>query len=272
VSEDTTVARAKAINAAMQARREASLATSRLLHPAFRREAQEQADAAERERRAQLPSPRDVLREAHARQVEAEGEAARLGEAAERAREHRRSVAERRDRIANTIEASDHAAADRLIAELTGGAGAQLGSDLGEGSAALAAAERELAVAERASAQLEEQLAEVQGKRTIAAGDVRRAACALLLQHAAKWAERLQAMESAILAGRDDLDGLARTVTDTLRAETVRRAWPAHIGQAIHPLEPPRAARATTEGLAQWRETLAELMRDPETHHDLDGA
>jgi hypothetical protein len=272
MSEDPTAATAAAINAAMQARREAALATSRLLHPAFRQVEAEAVREADRERRAQQPPPRDVLRAAHARQVEAEGEAERLGEAAERAREHRGIVAKRRDDIARTIAAEDKAAADRLIAELTGGAGAQLASDRGEGSAALVAAERELAVAARAGAQLEEQLAEVQGKRTIAAGDVRRAACALLLQHAETQAERLQAMERAALDERDALHALTRVITDTQRAETVRRAWPAHIGQAIHPLEPPRAARATAEGLARWRETLAELMRDPETHPDLDGA
>jgi hypothetical protein len=269
LSEDSNIA---AVAASLHRRVQQSLVDNLVLTPAGRREAEARAREAERERRAQLPPPRDVLREAHARLAEAEGEAARLGEAAERASEHRRSVAERRARIANTIEAEGEAAAADLIAELTG-SDRPLASDLGDGiatSAALAAADRELAIADLAVAQLDEQLAEASRKRTAAAVAVRRAACNLLLQHAAKWAERLHSMESAILSARDGLDALSRVITDAQRAETVRPAWPARIGQAINPLEPPRAARATAELLAQWRDTLAELMRDPETRPDLD--
>jgi hypothetical protein len=268
-------ASAAAVAASLRRRSDEALKISLLLTPAGRREAEARAREAERERRAALPPPRAVLREAHTRQAEAESEVMRLGDAVDRAREHRGIIASRRDEIAQTIEAGDDAAAARLIAELTSGSGRPVDNDLGEGiavSATLTAADRELAVVDRALAQLEGQLAEVRIRRSAAAADVRRAACALLLRYAETRAERLQAMERAILEDRDALDALTRAITDAQRGETVRPIWPAQIGQAISPLEPLRAARATAEGLAYWVNALAGLTRDPEARPDLDAA
>jgi hypothetical protein len=79
----------------------------RLLVPAFRaaevQRASAAVSAAEAERRASLPPPRDVLREAHSRRGEAKAEADRLRTQLDRAKSHLADVAAARDEATRSL-------------------------------------------------------------------------------------------------------------------------------------------------------------------------
>jgi hypothetical protein len=259
-----------------------AIALNLSLHPSSRREAQIQARQAEHGRRAALPALRQVLREAHAERAAAQSEADRLTAAVDRAREHRGSVAGRRDEIAQTIAAGDDAAAARLIAELTSGSGRPVDNDLGEGiavSVALTAAERELAVADRALTQLEEQLAAAQQSLAAANRSVREAVAALLRALARTEAEAILVDADALDRRRAGLDALGIELTQLERQLGLapRAAWPQSINEALHPelRDPPRLpsrhAGTAPEQSHRWSAVRQALIEDAGAYAELDG-
>jgi hypothetical protein len=125
-------------------------AISLLTPPPHGREIEaERVRAAAATQQAPQQEPREALRLAHSQRAEAEKVSARLRQALDRAREHLAEAVEARDaaqRDLDTVEAADTA---RLIAELANGAGRVEAGGGGE-RLALAAAEHQLGIANRA--------------------------------------------------------------------------------------------------------------------------
>jgi ribosomal 50S subunit-associated protein YjgA (DUF615 family) len=79
-------------------------------------------------------------------------------------------------------------------------------------------------------------------------------------------------VEAELVAGRDDLDALARAITDLQRHDVVKPPWPGEIREAITPLGPPVPGRADEAAVRRWAELIAALTRDPDSAPELDAA
>ena len=137
---------------------------SMLLVPSYRREQQKQrAAAAEAERRAGMPEPREVLREAHRMRAEAQAEADRLHTAVERARQHHSEAFEARDAAKRQLEVVEAEHTERLLDTLSaGGSPGRVEPVAGEKRVALADAEHQVEIASRAVDKLAGDLAAAQ--------------------------------------------------------------------------------------------------------------
>jgi hypothetical protein len=136
----------------------------------------------------------------------------------------------------------------------------------------LAGLEHEVAVATRAVDTLAGELAAARKAEATTQAAVHRAVGRLLLDHAEASAERLLALEREVVAGRDELDALARAITNLQRHDVVKPVWPPQIAQAISPLEPLRPGRADEAEVRRWAELIRQLTRDPNHAPELGGA
>jgi len=199
----------------------------------------------------------------------------RLTTALARAKAHHATVAAERASLAETIDQAEAAAAKLLIDRLgRGGPGPsdEVADAAGELRVKLAGLEHEVAVATRAVDTLAGELAAARKAEATTQAAVHRAVGRLLLDHAEASAERLLALEREVVAGRDELDALARAITNLQRHDVVKPVWPPQIAQAISPLEPLRPGRADEAEVRRWAELIRQLTRDPNHAPELGGA
>jgi hypothetical protein len=166
----------------------------KLLTPSYRAEWQQRAAAAAAERQAALPPPpppRDVLREAHQARADATAEVERLQTAVERARAHLAEVTEARDAARRDLEAIETAHTAQLIDELANGQAGRIEPATGAERVALAAAEHEVTIAQRAADKLAGDVTEVETRLSTAKARVEAAICAVLLAEAQRQAEAI---------------------------------------------------------------------------------
>jgi hypothetical protein len=250
-----------------------------LLHPHWRNQAIARAEA---EAAANGLDPRAVLREAHAARAEAAAETSRLETALERARQHLAEVAAHYDDLAGAIEAEDAKATKQLLAELTEGVAGRPSPAArhdGERRVALANAESERSVAQRALDQLTADWETARKRLATAVRAVQEAAAALLLEVARREAEQIRADADALDRRRAGLDQLGIEVTNMQRQLGITpgsRPWLPVIGEALHPelrdapRLPTRFAGAAPEAQRRWSTAAKALLDDAEACLDLD--
>jgi hypothetical protein len=269
-----------AVAADLHRRVEQSRTHNLLLTPAGRREAEARAREAERERRAALPPPRQVLREAHSERAAAQSDADRLTGAAARASEHLAAIAAERGELATAIEQAEALAARQLIEDLNAGrtTGA-VPSPGGEKRIALADAEHRLNVAQRAADAVGGELAAAQQRLAAANRHVREAVAALLIEVARNEAEAILADVDALDRRRAALDQLGIEITNLQRqlGPAARAPWPQSIHEALNPelRAPPglpsRHAGAAPEAARHWADVRQALLDDAEACAELGG-
>ena len=213
---------------------------SMLLVPSYRREQQKQrAAAAEAERRAGMPEPREVLREAHRMRAEAQAEADRLHssrasapaqhhwprlfgarDAAKRASSRPSRPSDTRKAARRRCRPEDHPAGSSPVA--------------GEKRVALADAEHQVEIASRAVDKLAGDLAAAQQRLEAAARAVTGAVCAVLLSEAERQAVEILREVEALDDKRRALDGLAVEISNRQRTGgPARPVWPPQIREAL---------------------------------------
>lgn len=209
---------------------------SMLLVPSYRREQQKQrAAAAEAERRAGMPEPREVLREAHRMRAEAQAEADRLHTAVERARQHHSEAFEARDAAKRQLEVVEAEHTERLLDTLSaGGSPGRVEPVAGEKRVALADAEHQVEIASRAVDKLAGDLAAAQQRLEAATSAVTGAVCAVLLSEAERQAVEILREVEALDDKRRALDGLAVEISNRQRTGgPARPVWPPQIREAL---------------------------------------
>jgi hypothetical protein len=270
-------ASAVAVAESLRRRSQEAAAFNLILTPAGRA-------AAERERReadraALLPPPREVLRAAHAERAAAQIEADRLTAAAERASEHLAAATAERGEQATAIEQAEAIAAQQLIEQLTGGGRPPESPGTGgELRVALADADHQLVVAQRAADAVGAELDTARKRLATTNRHVREAVATLLRELARNEADAILADADALDRRRAALDALGIELTMLERQLGAARpaAWPQSISEALHPelRDPPRLpsrhAGTAPEQCRHWAAVRKALLEDAAAYAELD--
>jgi hypothetical protein len=244
---------------------------SRLLVPSYRQAEQARAREAEAERRATLPEPRESLRTAHRERADAKRETENLQQAVNRARAHLDQVTVTRDEARQSLEAVEAEHTAQLIDELATGAAGRVEPVAGEKRVALAEAEHQVEIANRAVEKLAGDHTAAEQRVVTARAKVETAICAVLLEVAQREADALLAAADELDQRRANLDSLGIEISNLQRVSGApRTGWPPQIREALSPelRGPPRLPRrvagAGADMLQRWSEVAAALMSNPE--------
>lgn len=219
------------------------------------------------------PDPRESLRSAHAQREAAAAEAIRQRSALDRANEHLASATAARDAAKRDFANIEAEHTQKLVEELAAGSAGRVAPIAGEKRVALAEAEHQLGIAQRAADKLGADLATAQTRLTAAEARVEAAICQMLLAEAERQAVEILRGVEAVDQRRARLDALTMQVTALQRRQgAARSGWPTAVYTALQlerlrdaPRLPSQFSTPAGDAMVQqWSRVAAALDLDPE--------